>query len=228
MKPYKKIILVYHSIDCISKKQDPYKINVSPVLFEKQMAYISKSKRKESFIISFDDSFGNIYQNAFPVIKKFGLKAILFITTGYVDGRIRLNFKPLTWDGINHMKDWGIELGSHSVSHSNMAMLSEKDAYSECLESKQRIFDMTGCEVESFCYPYGCIGSFNETTKALLIKAGYKKGYVNIMGMDNSKSEPYQIRRIRIYSTDNMFRFKLKVTGLCNWADYFIQRLSVS
>ena len=44
----------------------------------------------------------------------------------------------------------------------------------------------------------------------------------DLRGMDNSETEPFAIRRIRIYGTDNMFRFRIKVAGAYNWVDSLI------
>lgn len=224
----KSAVLVYHSVDYIAKDDDPKKINVHPALFERQMAYIEK--RKQRFVVTFDDGYKNIYINAFSAIKKYGIKSTLFLTTDYLDGKIKLdNFfdnkyspAPLTWDQIKEINNSGVELGCHSLTHKNMADLDEETAYLESFVSKKRIMDMAGYSVNSFAYPFGNAGSFNEITKKILSSIGYKKAYTNIMGMDNSQSEPFMIKRIRIYSTDNMFRFEMKVAGAYNWVDSLV------
>jgi len=54
---------------------------------------------------------------------------------------------------------------------------------------------------------------------ASIKNSGYEKAYSNIMGMDNSPSEPFAINRIRVYPCDNIFRFRMKVAGAYNWID---------
>lgn len=227
----KSAILVYHSIGYINKDTDPKKINVNPELFEKHMAYLEK--RRQGFLVTFDDGYKNIYLNALPVIKKYRIKSILFLTTDYLDGKIKLdNFfdnkyspGPLTWDQAKEINKCGIELGSHSLTHKNMFGLNEEMAYLEALLSKKRIAEMTEYMVSSFAYPFGNAGSFNAETERILKSAGYKKAYTNIMGMDNSQEEPFTIKRIRIYNTDNIFRFKMKISGAYNWVDLLVNIL---
>lgn len=221
----RKAVLVYHSVGDMDAAADPYKMNVPPRLFEDHAAYIAK--RRGDYTITFDDGFEAIFKGAFPAIKRYGLNAVLFVTTGYIDGRMDfktlfkdgVNPKALSWDEIRDMARRGIEIGSHGVTHSDMAELDASKAAEEAAESKGRIEDMTGCKVRSFSYPFGNWGSFDEKTEEVLKSAGYERGYTNVMGMDNSDDEPFEIRRIRIYGTDNMFRFRLKLAGAYNWVD---------
>lgn len=221
----KKAVLVYHSIGDIPKSSDPLKMNVPPALFEKHMAYISNNK--ENFLITFDDGYQNIFPNAVPILKRYRLKSVVFVTTYYIDGNApfchffgnAISPKPLSWDMIREMASHGIEIGCHASSHKNLALLNKDEAYSSIKMSKKRIEDMTGKPVKSFSYPFGGRGSYNKDTGSILKNLGFEKAYINIMGMDNSGRDPMEIKRIRIYTNDNMLRFKMKIKGAYNWVD---------
>jgi len=222
----KKAILVYHAVDeRIDSSNDPYKINIMPALFKMHMAYVAK--RKKYFTVAFDDGYGSLYCNAFPIVKEYDIKSVLFLTTEYVDEKVTLDHffdnkyrpAPLKWDEIRKIEASGVELGSHSLTHANIADLKDERIYSEIALSKKRIADMTGFDVRSFAYPFGNATSFNERTEKMLKQAGYERAYTNVMGMDNSKTDPFKIGRIRIYNTDSMFRFKMKTAGAYNWVD---------
>jgi len=212
----KNAVLVYHSVDNIDLCRNPSKINVRPELFEKHMRHIAKNK--ERFLVSFDDGFESVYSYAFPVIKKYKIRAVLFISTDFIDKTPRAA-SPLTWEQIREMAAQGFELGSHTISHRYLAGLAEDDIYREAAVSKKRIEDMTGNKIDLFAYPYGNTRAFNEKTAAILKNSGYKRAYINMMGMDNSDKNPFEIKRIRIYGTDNMIRFKMKISGAYNWVD---------
>lgn len=227
----KKAVLVYHSVDNIPVNNDPLKINVSPVLFERQMACVAKSA--ERFTITFDDGYKSVFKNAFPVIAKYNIKTILFLTTGYIDGKISFadffndKYIPpaLNWDEIRRMDAAGFEIGSHSLSHKSLLSMDEKAAYQEASQSRQRLSEALGHKVRSFSYPYGAYGYFNAKTAGVLRSAGYDRMFTNVMGMDNSKENPSAIRRIRIYSYDNMLRFRMKIAGAYNWVDMVSSKL---
>lgn len=224
----KDAVLVYHSVGEIDREDDPYKVNVKPELFARHVEYLFK-RRRPNYILTFDDGFENLYTCAFPVLKKYRFRVILFLTTDFIDKRMKLdNFfgdryspNPLTWDQIKEMASSGIEIGSHTLTHRNMAALDDAAMGKEALDSRKRIEDITGCRVEAFSYPFGSRGTFNDRTTELLKAFSYRAAYTNIMGMDNSKREPFKIKRIRIYGDDNIFRFRMKIAGAYNWVDRF-------
>jgi len=65
-----------------------------------------------SCILTFDDGYVDNFYYAFPLLKRFKLKATIFINTMYIDS----DPDYLTWDQIKQMKDSGLvdfELHSH-------------------------------------------------------------------------------------------------------------------
>ncbi len=89
-------------------------VSASPLEFEKQMEFINKNftaidffdlrdildKKKEvpsnPVIITFDDGYRDNYEHAFPVLKKFNLKAVIFLATGFIG-----TDKMFWWDEIS-------------------------------------------------------------------------------------------------------------------------------
>lgn len=221
----RKAVLVYHAVGEISPKDDPLKMNVRPELFGDHMRFLASNK--ENYIVAFDDGFESVYRNAFPALKKYGIKAMVFLTTDYIDGKLSLDTffghmhtpKPLTWAMVKEMSEAGLEIGSHTVTHRNMGLLDDDSAVTEAVVSRSRISEMIPGQVRSLAYPFGNKGSFTDRTIAILKESGYERAYTNMMGMDNSKDEPFAIRRIRVYGDDDIFRFKMKVRGAYNWVD---------
>lgn len=92
------LVLMYHRI--IDK---PFIYGLSPLEFEKQIAYITKRFRVVSIdtlveeikqgavkpytiALTFDDGHYDFYENAWPILKKYNVPASLYITTAFVDG----------------------------------------------------------------------------------------------------------------------------------------------
>mgnify|MGYP001587170573 FL=1 len=117
------------------------------------------------------------------------------------------------------MRQSGIEIGSHGQTHLFMSSLDYGRLVEEFAFSKKRIEEMTNSTLESFSYPFGNTGSFDQLTEKTARETGYKKTYTNLMGTLPLSSDNYLLPRIRIYPEDNLFRFKLKVAGAYNWVD---------
>ena len=87
----------------------------------------------------------------FPLLKKYGARATVFMITDKID-------KPgyLTSDQIREMADSGlVRFGSHTVSHSDLRSLGGDRLRRELSDSKQIIENLTGQEVNCVCYPAG-------------------------------------------------------------------------
>ena len=115
-----KVVLVYHSIGEEGIKEDPYRINVSLKDFEKHLKIIAR--HKERVEVTFDDGYSNIFRNALPLLRKYGINASIFLITDFVDRKmmsedfagIGVNIQPLTWGEIKMIDNEGIRFGSHS------------------------------------------------------------------------------------------------------------------
>lgn len=222
-----ELVLAYHSVGDIERINDRNKINLRPDLFKKQIDFLNCFK-KERVILTFDDGFANFLDNVFPLILKYRIKTILFIATDFIENRKRLNIffdnkhnvGALNWKQVKEIANAGIEIGSHTKSHSDLTKLDSQALYNEIADSKKIIEDVICRRVKYFAYPYGARQSFNEHIKQIVKETGYEKAYTNIMGFNVKDFDWYELRRIRIYSDDNMFRFRMKIKGAYNWIDW--------
>lgn len=226
----KEVVLVYHSVSNEDKKHDPLKLNVNPGLFQRQMRYLSRLKPKAAVKVTFDDGFENFFYYAYPVLLRYNIYSILFITPEFINKKVpiscslgqHISWMPLNWQQVREISDSGIEIGAHGLKHLNLPGLSGQDLVREIAGSKMAIEAAVGRRVRYFAYPYGSRTSFNAEIKRLIRDSGYDEAYTNIMGFNRQTSDRYELSRIRIYSNDNMFRFRLKLRGAYNWVDWLV------
>ncbi len=83
-------------------------------------------------------------------------------------------YSALTWDQIREMAGWGIEIGSHTLTHPILSRLDKPQLIREIKGSKMRIEEMLGCRVASFCYPNGMQDDINEDVIREAKSAGYR------------------------------------------------------
>jgi len=203
-------VLVYHSVGPVFSE----KACLDSGLFREHIKFISGLKNRD-IIFTFDDGYSDFMHEVFPVVIENKVKSIIFVITDFV-GK---NAKYLNWAQIKELSDAGIEIGSHAVTHANLLKLAPIDAFNEISSSKKIIEDKIGKDVRFFAYPFGGINAFDDSIKDMVRRSGYKKAYSNIMGFNSGDSDVFELKRIRIYNDDNMFRFKLKINGAYNWVD---------
>lgn len=99
MKFHPITILYYHRIGSV----DPIHLSIPKNLFEKQILFLKKYNynvitlselfhllktnkfyKNPCVLITFDDGFRDIYTNAFPILKKYKVKANVFIITDFI------------------------------------------------------------------------------------------------------------------------------------------------
>ncbi len=219
------VVLVYHAVDSIPASADPLKLSVPPELFARQMEELVR--QRVDCAVSFDDGYESVWTRAWPVLERQRLRSMLFIATDTIDGRLKFDSQfteshspaPLQWEQIKQLAAAGMELGSHSKTHRRMTSLTEAQMREEARDSRERIREMTGQNVDGFSYPFGDHGSFDQRTEKALQEAGYTKAYTNLMGPARAVSVPWRIRRIRVYRTDTLFRFRMKIAGAYDWTD---------
>jgi len=140
MKKNGVVILCYHRFrfrkERNRKKDAPYV--VFPGVFEKQMAALKEEgcsviSMKEYLsareggamlppgpvIITIDDGFRCTYTEAFPILKKYGYPAAVYIYEDFIDGRASY----LTPAQLKKMAKFGIEAGCHSKSHPRLTLI---------------------------------------------------------------------------------------------------------
>ncbi len=215
-------ILTYHRVNDI--KGD--RLSVHPAEFEKQMEWLKShgyagvsvqegllpSHRSDGRIpitITFDDGYLDNYTNAFPVLKKYGFSATVYIITGSVR-RDEKDRTYLSWDEIKEMQSAGIEIGSHTVSHPRLTSVNLSSAKQEIEQSKRAIEQKFGTACESFCYPGGM---WNKEIVRLVRVSGYSNAATVMPGANLAGGDPYLLKRTEISGGDSLFEFKKKING---------------
>lgn len=86
----------------------------------------------------------------------------------------RDSFQMLTWDEVRDLCAAGVEFGSHTHTHCNMAAETPLDRESELRTARQRIAEETGKAPPTFAYPFGRPENWNEQTRQDVIHAGHR------------------------------------------------------
>jgi peptidoglycan/xylan/chitin deacetylase (PgdA/CDA1 family) len=196
----KVVVLCYHRFE--DNKRDQLAIN--PIEFRSQMkqlkddgiAVISmkdflawrrgeKSIPPKSCIITIDDGYISGFNVAWPILKEFGYPFTMFIYTNYVN----VGGKSLTWAQLEQMRDAGVDIECHTISHHDLRHAPKGQDYmtwlhNEIYTSKDILEQKLGISIVAFAFPYG---TYNEVVRKMGMEAGYQAlftVYGQHMGID--------------------------------------------
>ncbi|MGC8529476.1 MAG: polysaccharide deacetylase family protein [Leptospirillia bacterium] len=128
-------------------------------------------------VLTFDDGYLDNYEHAAPILDEQGFRATIYFVAERMGGRVDWTEDPL-WGGhalmdagkARELVEKGFEAGSHTLTHPDLAKLSEAEARREIAESRPRLEDHLSAPVTTFCYPYG---SFLPIHAGMVREAGY-------------------------------------------------------
>jgi len=194
-----KVYLLYHSFTCDNDHhprsafhKNKYTIDIKN--FEEQIA-LSYNKNA---IYSFDDGHVSLYELAFPLIDKYKVKSIAFISTKYIGQE-----HWLSASNIKELFKHGIDIGSHGVNHIRFTNISDCQVKKELINSKAYLEDLLGTPVNNFSF----VGGFYDLRSIRIAKeVGYRYLYCSEPGIGINKKG--LIRRVCILSKTNTMQFK--------------------
>ncbi len=222
---------MYHSIVKSKEDMGNHNIYVTVKDFQKQLKYLKENNYTtltfrdinadyptdfhKKVIITFDDGYEDNYYLAFPILKQYGFKAVIFLVTklqynkwGVAEGEpLKQLLSP---DQLLEMDDYGIEFGGHTQTHRSLIGITGTARETEIAGCKNDIEKILHKEVISFAYPFGAM---DESTKQLVEKAGFKYGIATKKGSVEFAEDLYQIRRIEISKRTTIIGFKIKASG---------------
>lgn len=167
---------------------------------------------KKSVMITIDDGYRSVYEIAYPILKKYGYPATLFVYTNYVG----VSKKAVTWEQLRELKDDGFTIGSHTILHTDLSKQGDdesKDAYlmrlrRETVKSKQIIDRKLNQDTYLFAYPFG---RANHSAVLMTRKAGYQLAVTVHRGGNAFYENPFMLHRDMILKRDmKTFKRRLK------------------
>jgi peptidoglycan/xylan/chitin deacetylase (PgdA/CDA1 family) len=143
-------------------------------------------------VLTFDDGFADFLRNAMPIMQEFGMTGTLYVITGMLGGAFR-SLPVLDWRDLADIRDSGIEIGAHTVSHPALDRLAPAQARDEVSGCKKQLEDRLGVAVGSFAYPFGF---YTRETRKAVIDAGYTSACAVGYRFSPADDDPFALRRV--------------------------------
>jgi len=219
-------ILCYHRFGTKTSK-----LNVTPAAFEQQMEWLARNgytvvtlarlarflDGKEalpakSVAITIDDGYRSSYEIAYPILRKYGFPATVFLYTDFVGAS-----DAMTWAQMKDMTSSGlVTIQPHSKSHANLTQRLPNETDARYRDRIRREVDAPVTVIKerlsepifAFAYPYGDV---NEYVVDLLVKDSVGQGVTVTPGGNPFYAYPYMLRRTMIFGNDDLDAFKAKL-----------------
>jgi peptidoglycan/xylan/chitin deacetylase (PgdA/CDA1 family) len=187
-------IIGYHRFE--KKPRDP--LAITPEHFRQQMQEIKasgipvipmadllawrrgeKSIPPKAIVLTIDDGYNDTYSIAWPILKEFGFPFTYYVYLHYIS----VGGRAITWDQLAELRDAGVDIGSHTVSHANLIRPKAKDLagqpydqwlWNELKTSKDTLEQKLGIKVTTLAYPYGI---HNDAIAQKVLEAGYEAAF---------------------------------------------------
>jgi peptidoglycan/xylan/chitin deacetylase (PgdA/CDA1 family) len=167
---------------------------------------------ESNYVLTFDDGYADVFENAFPLLRDRGIPLTLYLTTGHIESRQPLHEgdRPLTWDMVAEMVDSGLAtVGAHTHSHPDMRGLGVDEVEREIDQSNELIERRTGQVARHFAYPKGYWDPQAET----VVRRHYETAVLGAGPPVTGATDPYRICRVAIQASDGQFFFTRKIRG---------------
>lgn len=123
----------------------------------------------------------------------------------------------LDWSDISELKQRGIAVGAHTVTHPILSRVPLSQARREIAASKAALEKYLGSSVYAFAYPNGRKIDFENSHADLLKQLDFDLGFQAVGCLtfrDEARRQPFSIRRVCVSTSDDLPRFAMKVSGL--------------
>jgi len=162
-------VLTYHEI---LPSPSQYLYRVMSAQFQAHLSLLSSGilqavLPEHAPLITFDDGHRSNFEQAFPLLEQFGLKATFFVLAGCVGS----TDKYISWNEARQMVAAGHRVESHGWSHRLLTQCSHEELEEELVRSKRELEDRLGSQVSAISAPGG---RWDDRVVDACGRAGYK------------------------------------------------------
>jgi len=177
------------------------------------------------FVITFDDAWLDVYAHAFPILKEFGHKFIVFVVSNWTKQASQQAIFPdagavfpthraaeklvkenrageviCAWRHLLEMQDSDLaSVENHSATHRNAIQLATGDLRDDLLRCKTAIRENLGRDSRHLCWPYGrCHSASLKLARAL----DFDVTYLTRRGANLAGGRTFAVKRFTVEDRD--------------------------
>jgi peptidoglycan/xylan/chitin deacetylase (PgdA/CDA1 family) len=214
-------ILMYHYIRVPpSPRRDlvGFNLSVAPAVFAQQMDWLEAHgyhtvtfedlrrywRRQEPLparpvIVTIDDGYQDLYTTAYPILAAHGFTAVAYIVTGFVGEN-----GYVTADEVLDLARHGIEIGAHTVNHSDLARAQQPWLTYQVVESRAWLEKLLGAPVVDMAYPSG---KYDAAAIQAVERAGYWSAVTEQLSLLHTQADRFEWGRVRVAGGESLALF---------------------
>lgn len=218
-------ILMYHSIsdaggptsisgDTFAAQMQALAASGLPVVSLDALAEPSRLAER-SVIITFDDGFADFDQVAWPILRRYNFRPIVYLPSGCIGGAenwggCNTPARPLmAWKRIEALASEGVGFGAHSITHPDLASLDADALDHEVARSGHDISARLGQPVRHFAPPYG---SSSDAVRRS-IGRHYTTSVGTRLGVATPSSDIHDLPRLEMFYYTDISRWQAHLAG---------------
>jgi peptidoglycan/xylan/chitin deacetylase (PgdA/CDA1 family) len=220
-------ILLYHSIPTNNSANSRYAVSAAE--FKNQMEQlkywgystitvkqlvdhikIGHTLPPRPIIISFDDGYLDIFENAFPIMEQYGFTGTVYVVANRLDADGFLQVEEL-----QELLDHGWEVGSHGMTHTELTQ-NHALVRQEILHSRLDLENALDTKVFSFAYPFGLVDWY---VSSKVFDYGYRAAVGVGKIMEHSFGTVYNLSRREVQGDTDLEAF----ADLLPWSNHYVR-----
>jgi peptidoglycan/xylan/chitin deacetylase (PgdA/CDA1 family) len=177
-------------------------------------------------LITFDDGYRDVIENALPVLQSHGCPAAIFVPVAFVGETMPLPHemhlaergvrnRTLDWGLVRELDAAGVRVESHGIAHRPLAEVSLDEAVREIAVSKLKLEERLGRAVRAYAYVKGSEAHFHPVHESLLKQAGYDIAFTTISRGNGAGADPFRLGRYNV-EPYALRTFELVLAGACD------------
>jgi peptidoglycan/xylan/chitin deacetylase (PgdA/CDA1 family) len=136
---------------------------------------------ERDILITFDDAYRGLRDNAFAVLRDVSFAAVCFVITDFA-GRLNgwdvayggRRFAHLAWRDIERWSTHGIDFESHTATHPRLSWVDDARLVDELGRSRRALEAALGTAPRAVSYPFGAVDA---RVTAAATQCGYSVGF---------------------------------------------------
>lgn len=194
---------MYHGVGDDVTHGGELRYTVSEAAFRGQVALLAAERRVISYTdvlagrggpgsvtLTFDDGERSVATRALPVLRREGMTAAIFVTTGWIgtEGYV-------TPDDLRELAAAGWTVGTHGVTHRYLSDLDDTSLRDELVQSRDALTLILGRPPRHMALPGG---RADDRVALAAREAGYRSLSTSQLGRASAKPDPFAMPRLTV------------------------------